>query len=417
MNQSETAVIAEQFSKSGYEIVPFGEEVDLCVINTCTVTEKTDYRCRQMIRRAKKVSPGATISVVGCYAQLNPEKIEKIDGVDFVLGSDRKFDLLEMVKNKTKENSPVVSTSDNDEFHYPLPGNFWNHRRAFLKIQDGCDNFCSYCRVPLARGKSRSDSVDHVINSARKLADRGHKEIVLTGVHIGMYGRDLNPKLNLVNIIQEIEKVPGIERIRLSSMEPLEVTEEILHWIADSEKACLHLHIPLQNGDDEILRKMKRNYDTKKYARVVRQVAKYLPGCCIGTDIIVGFPGETEEHFQNTKRFVEEQPFSYFHVFSYSKRSGTKAVSYPDHVHPDTIKKRSEILREIGAKKKRDYLKSFVGKELRVLWEEKTKQDWLQGWSDNYIRVRVRFDPDLINTLTLVRITKAYDDFVEGVIV
>ncbi|MCU0642973.1 MAG: tRNA (N(6)-L-threonylcarbamoyladenosine(37)-C(2))-methylthiotransferase MtaB [bacterium] len=417
LNQAETAILAEQFEQKGYQLKSFGEEVDICVINTCTVTGKSDYRCRQMIRKAKKISPDAQIAVVGCYAQLSPDKIEKIDGVDFILGSDKKFDLIEMIDGQNKINHPLFEASANDTFFSPSPGNFWDHTRAFLKIQDGCDSFCSYCTVPLARGRSRSDSLDHILTNANELVARGHQEIVLTGVHIGKYGKDFKPPQSLLDVLKALEKISDLKRIRLSSLEPLEIDRSLIQWIADSKKVCHHFHIPLQSGDDEILKQMNRNYSSSNYSDIVLQVKDLMPDCGLGTDVIVGFPGESQDHFENTVRLVERLPFTYLHVFSYSPRPGTKAFRLKDRVHPNEIKQRSEILRKVGKKKKQTFLQDLVGQKLQVLWEEKQKGSLMFGLTGNYARVRTQVVPELMNKICLAEISKAENDFVDGKII
>ncbi len=414
LNQSETAVLADQFNQQGYEILPFGEPVDICVINTCTVTEKTDYRCRQMIRRAKKINPEAQIAVVGCYAQLASEKIKEIDGVNYILGSDSKFGLLDRLNEQSNPAAPIIEYSGNKKFKNPQPGNFWNHTRAFAKIQDGCNNFCSYCAVPLARGKSRSDSIEHVVKTVSELVERGHKEIVLTGVHIGMYGRDLKPAKTLRGVLENIEKIPGVERIRLSSLEPTEIENDLLDWIACSTKTCHHFHIPLQNGDEEILKRMKRNYHVEYFEKIISNIKSRLPNCGLGTDVIVGFPGETNLNFQNTVKLIESLPFSYLHVFSYSKRPGTQAVEYQDHVNPKVIQERSEILRGVAKKKKRDFYQTQIKGNLRVLWEERDKGDYMYGWADNYVRVRAPLQKELLNRISQVQIVHTEAEYVEG---
>ena len=414
LNQSETAVLADQFNQRCYEILPFGESVDICVINTCTVTEKTDYRCRQMIRRAKKMNPRALIAVVGCYAQLNSEKIRKLDGVDYILGSDSKFELLDRLNKHSNSKAPVIEFSGNNKFKNPQPGNFLNHTRAFAKIQDGCNNLCSYCAVPLARGKSRSDSLEHVVKTVSELVARGHKEIVLTGVHIGMFGKDLRPAKTLLDVLVTIEKIPGLERIRLSSLEPTEIENDLLDWIVNSKKICHHFHIPLQNGDDYILKRMRRNYNVEYFEKVINNIKSRLPNSGLGTDVIVGFPGETDLNFQNMINLVKRLPFSYLHVFSYSKRPGTNAVEFENHVNPKVIKERSEILRDIAKKKKREFYLAQVEKKLRVLWEEKGKGSHMFGWADNYVRVRAPFQKELLNSTNQVQILYAESEYVEG---
>jgi len=414
LNQAETAILAEQFEQGGYQLVPFGQSSDICIINTCTVTAKSDYRCRQMIRKSKKISPSAKIAVVGCYAQLNPEKIKEIDGVDFILGSDRKFDLLKIFEEGDRKSKPLLLPSDNDLFLSPGAGDFWDHTRAFVKIQDGCDSFCSYCTVPLARGRSRSDDLNFIFKRTRELAERGHQEIVLTGVHIGRYGQDLTPPKSLLDVLKKLESIENLKRIRLSSLEPLEVNDDLLHWIGESEKICHHFHIPLQSGDDEILKQMNRNYDSKTIGRILEKIKSILPDCGLGTDVIVGFPGETVEHFQNTVRLVEETPFTYLHVFSFSPRPGTKAATFRNRVIPKEIKRRSEILRGIGRSKKYNFYKGLIDKNLKVLWEEKQRGDWMFGFSGNYARVRTKSNPEFMNKFGMVEIKAAEPDFVTG---
>lgn len=414
LNQAETAVMAEQFEEIGIKIVPFGEPADLCVINTCTVTGKTDYRCRQMIRRAKKDSPEAKIAVVGCYAQLRPEKISEIGGVDFIFGSDQKFSLVEYLTSSESKNIPITETSANRSFKNPAPGNFWDHTRAFLKIQDGCDNLCSYCTVPLARGKSRSDTPAHIVDMAKQLAHQGHKEIVITGVHIGRYGFDLSPKQNLLVLLQKLEEIETIERIRLSSLEPLEINNDLIQWIATSDKICHHLHIPLQSGDPDVLKRMNRNYTGDRFLEAVQKVHSSLPGSGLGTDVIVGFPGETEAQFQNSVEMVEKLPFTYLHVFSYSRRPGTRAFHFPNQVDAKEIKRRSEILRSIGRRKKKEFLKSHIGRTVRVLWEEKHTDRWMSGLTDTYVKVRAKTDARFINRITAARVERADEDFLFG---
>lgn len=414
LNQAETAALAEQFSRLGYEVIPFGEPADVCVINTCTVTGKSDYRCRQMIRQAKKISPAARIAVVGCYAQLSPEKIHAINGVDFILGSDRKFELADLIEDRLAGAPPVWRQSTHDAFVNPVPGNFWDHTRAFLKIQDGCDSSCAYCTVPLARGRSRSDSPEHVVQLARELVSRGHREIVLTGVHIGRYGKDLQPQQNLLALLRQLASIDPLPRIRLSSLEPLEVDDELIQWVASSPQVCHHFHIPLQSGDDEILSRMHRNYSTVEYRKVIDSLNHTLPNCGLGTDIIVGFPGETEAHFQNTYRLVEQLPFTYLHIFSFSPRPGTRAARLREQVDPTAVKLRRDRLRQLGRSKKLHFHQLQLGKTLRVLWETTTPDGWMVGLADNYVRVRAPLRQELLKSLTMVDIKQAEQDFVTG---
>ncbi|MFZ5515671.1 MAG: tRNA (N(6)-L-threonylcarbamoyladenosine(37)-C(2))-methylthiotransferase MtaB [Candidatus Zhuqueibacterota bacterium] len=414
LNQAETAILAEQCERIGCQVVPFGSAADLCVINTCTVTGKTDYRCRQMIRRAKKDSPDAAIAVVGCYAQLQSEKIKHIAGVDYILGSDTKFRLFEVLADGREYGSPVIAASENRLFQNPNPGNFWDHTRAFLKIQDGCDNACSYCTVPVARGRSRSDTLEHIVAFARELAARGHREIVLTGVHIGLYGRDVRPKQNLLTLLMALEHIAGIERIRLSSLEPLEISDELIQWVAESKKVCPHFHVPLQSGDDDVLKRMNRNYSGEQFARVVQAIKTQLPLAGLGSDVIVGFPGETEAQFQNSVSLIEQLPFTYLHVFSYSPRPGTKAADFPGRIDPRVTSARSELLRQLGKLKKRQFIQSQIGQRLTVLWEEKHVGQFMSGLTGSYIKVKANTIPELLNRITPVKIDRAHDDFAVG---
>lgn len=417
LNQAETAMLAEQFERGGFQLTPFGEPVDICVINTCTVTARSDYRCQQMIRKARKKSPAAQIAVVGCYAQLSPDKIQALEGVDYILGSDKKFDLLKICQGEDRNHGLLFKPSTNESYMSPGPGNFWDHTRAFLKIQDGCDNFCAYCIVPLARGKSRSDSIDHILKMAGELVARGHLEIILTGVHIGRYGRDLKPVTNLLELLRELESIPDLKRIRLSSVEPLEISPDLIEWVARSEKICHHFHIPLQSGDDAILSRMDRNYSSKAYNDIIQRLKNLIPDCGIGTDIMVGFPGENEQNFQTTLRVVEQLPFTYLHVFSFSPRPGTKAFGLPGRVPPQEIKRRSEKLRKIGKKKKNNFYQELIGQKLKVLWEEKAKGNLMFGFSDNYARVGSGIKRELMNKICLVEIVAAGQDFVVGEII
>ncbi len=414
LNQAETAILTEQFEQAGYQIVPFGEPVDICVINTCTVTGKTDYQCRQMIRRAKQQSPRARIAVVGCYAQLAPDRLRAIDGVDFILGSDTKFSLIDLLRQQPDAPAPHIEASKNERFIKPGPGKFYDHTRAFLKIQDGCDSRCSYCTVPLARGRSRSDLLPQIIASAHRLVENGHREIVLTGVHIGRYGKDLNPPVNLLDLLQQLERIEGLKRIRLSSLEPGEIDDELIQWIAHSEKICRHFHIPLQSGDDEILKRMNRDYSSQQFQHLIERITGQIPDCGLGTDVIVGFPGESEQQFLSTFRLIERLPFTYLHVFSYSARPGTPAAQFKPQIDPRVIRQRSESLRLLGRVKKQKFLDGLVGKKLRVLWEAKNGGELMFGWSDNYARVASPIELAHLNTLTEVEIIKAEPNWVLG---
>ncbi len=409
LNQAETSQLMNELHANGFEIVPFGDGCDLCVINTCVVTGRTEQKCRHIIRKAKASSPNAKIAVVGCYSQIFPSKLREIDGIQWILGSDEKFDLLRYLNDDAAE-----ALSQHDRFRGASTGEIHHQTRAFLKIQDGCDNQCSYCIVPLARGRSRSQNLKTIIDDIRKLNLSGYQEIVLTGVHIGAYGNDLLPQEKLLTLLKKIEKIPDIGRIRLSSLEPMEIGQELIDWIAGSSKICKHFHIPLQSGDDEILKRMRRNYRTSDYLHVIENIIDKIPDAGLGTDVIVGFPGETENHFNHTHQFVRDLPFSYLHVFSFSPRNGTEAFRFMDRVEPQTKKQRSKILLELGKQKKTTFYGKFIGKKCDVLFENREINGWMYGFSDNYIRVKVTNRTDLYNRIVRTEINDVQRDISVG---
>ncbi len=405
LNFAETSTIGEEFKKHGFEIVEFGEPSDVCVINTCSVTENADRDCRRAVKKALKISPNAFIIVTGCYAQLRPDEIAQIEGVDLILGSNEKFKIFDYVGDFQKNYhaqifiSPIVDT---DEFHIASSTPASDRTRAFLKIQDGCDYNCSYCTIPLARGGSRSPKIDIIVERAKVLAQLGYKEIVLSGVNVGDYGRKIGT--NLFELVKSLEKIDGIERIRTSSIEPNLLNEEMIDYFINSEKICNHFHIPLQSGSDEILRKMRRRYNTKLYRSKVECIKEKDPDACIGADVIVGFPGEDEKHFEMTYNFINDLPISYLHVFTYSERPNTDAVNLPDKVPMDERHKRSEMLRNLGLKKKVAFYRQMVGKILDVLWEGEVKDGMMFGFTNNYVKVKARYEPSLVNEITSVKI-------------
>jgi threonylcarbamoyladenosine tRNA methylthiotransferase MtaB len=397
VNQCESAWIAEAMAARGMTLVPFEAEADCYIVNTCTVTGRTDDQSRRLIRRAIRRNPAAAVLATGCYAQRAPEEIARIPGVRIVAGNAEKSclpDLLEELA-KGKETVPQVHVGDirSEERFSPLgaaviPG----HTRAFLKIQDGCDAFCSYCIVPRARGRSRSLRPAEVEEGIVSLAGRGCREVVLSGIHLGVYGRDLVPAADLTTMIRRIVKERPIERLRLSSIEPREVTGELLSLIGSSGIVCRHLHIPLQSGDDKILAAMNRDYDTAFFRDLIRNILATIPGIAIGIDVMVGFPGETEAAFANTLRLVEELPFAYLHVFPFSRRPGTPAAAMPGQVPEADKKRRVECLRIVGAEKRRTFAEKFIGAPLAVLIEGRKDKStgFLIGFSDNYIPVACR---------------------------
>lgn len=410
-------MLAQDFIDKGYKVVKFGEHADVCVVNTCTVTGKTDYQCRQALRKAAKTVPGALIVAVGCYSQLFSEDLANIQGVDLVLGSNNKFDLLQRIEEIADQKSTAVFVNHNQEkFVAPNSGQFVERTRAFLKIQDGCNSFCTYCAVPLARGPSRSASIKDVVNRAQLLVDQGYKEIVLTGVHIGRFGEGNENSTNLSNLLRNLEKVKGLQRIRLSSLDPQEVTDELIEVAASSSKICHHFHIPLQSGDNEILRSMKRGYTTSEFSALIEKLDKTIPNAGFGTDIIVGFPGETPAQFRNTFDIVRNLPFSNLHVFKYSRRPNTEAAKLYDNVTNPEKKDRSQKLREVGQIKKNEFYKRQIGHKLRVLFENR-HNGFMTGWADNYIRVAVPFKKVHANELYTVRINRAKENLAIGSII
>jgi threonylcarbamoyladenosine tRNA methylthiotransferase MtaB len=405
LNFAETSTISEEFKKRGFEIVEFGEPADVCVINTCSVTENADRDCRRIVRKALKVSPNAFIIVTGCYAQLRPDEIAKIEGVDLILGSNEKFKIFDFVGDFHKNYHAqifVSSISEISEFHIASSTPTSDRTRAFLKVQDGCDYNCSYCTIPLARGESRSPEVNIILEKAKTLAQLGYKEIVLSGVNVGDYGRKIGT--NLFELVKELEKIDGIERIRISSIEPNLLTEEMIDYFISSEKICNHFHIPLQSGSDEILRKMRRRYNSELYRRRIEYIKSKDPDACIGADVIVGFPGESEKHFETTYNFISDLPISYLHVFTYSERPNTDAVNLPGKVPIEERHKRSEMLRNLGLRKKMAFYRQMVGKEFDVLWESEVKDGKMFGYTRNYVKVGVPYNPSLVNKIVPVKV-------------
>ena len=393
------------------------EPADVCLINTCTVTQKAESRCRNMIRRVIRISPNAFFIVAGCYAEMDADKLKKIDGIDLILGSDAKFSLFEHLDGLRKKSSPEVhldSSNDCPKFLSPSSGHFFEHTRAFLKIQDGCDAFCSYCIVPYVRGRIRSGIPENICQQARELVDKGHREIVLTGAHIGCYGKDQTPPVNLVDLLIQLEKIDGLDRIRLSSIEPIEVTTRLIELMAYSKKICPHLHIPLQSGDPDILRAMNRHYSPKEYKMLIESATEKIPNIAIGTDVMVGFPGETQQQAENTFNLVQSLPVSYLHIFSYSVRKGTAAERLPARVTNDIKKLRSQRLQRLGKEKKIAFQRRFIGKILNVLFEQIDSDHAVTGLSENYIRVRICSDDLLTNQIKPVMIEKADGECVWG---
>lgn len=411
LNFAETSTIARSFEEEGYIRVDFDDPADIYVINTCSVTENADKQFKQIVRKALKTNPKAFLAAVGCYAQLKPEELASVDGVDLVLGAKEKFNITQYIDDLTKNNEGVVHSCEIAETDFYVGSySIGDRTRAFLKVQDGCDYKCTYCTIPMARGISRSDTIENILSNAKKISDKGIKEIVLTGVNIGDYGKgefgNKKHEHTFLELVQALDKVEGIERLRISSIEPNLIKDETIDFIAQSNSFVPHFHIPLQSGSNEILKKMKRRYLRELYVSRVAKIREVMPDACIGVDVIVGFPGETDEHFLETYYFLNDLDISYLHVFTYSERDNTEAVLM-DGVVPDEVRaKRSKMLRGLSAKKRNAFYESQLGKEKTVLFESDNKQGYIHGFTENYVKVKAPWDPALVNTLHKVKLTK-----------
>ena len=410
LNFAETSTIARQLKNAGFSKVEIEDGADVVVINTCSVTENADRECKSIVRKAQLSNPNAFIAIIGCYAQLKPDEIALIPGVDLVLGATEKFNLPFYLQNAEKKSvAEIHSCEIVDATQYISAYSFGDRTRAFLKVQDGCDYSCSYCTIPLARGKSRSASLDQVLKNVSEIVEKGVKEIVLTGVNIGDYGiintNDSKRESDFFNLIKKLDKVEGIERFRISSIEPNLLTDEIITFTAQSQKFVPHFHIPLQSGSDKILGLMKRRYKRNLYVERVNQIKNVMPQACIGVDVIVGFPGETENDFLETYNFLNSLDISYLHVFTYSERENTDAASMSGSVPISERKRRNKMLRILSEKKRNYFYGKYIGNEFDVLFEEENKKNEIYGFTDNYIRVSVPFDSSLINSVSKVRLT------------
>ncbi|MCK5367423.1 MAG: tRNA (N(6)-L-threonylcarbamoyladenosine(37)-C(2))-methylthiotransferase MtaB [Cyclobacteriaceae bacterium] len=408
LNFSETSSIIRMFQQRGYQKVEFHDSPDIIVINTCSVTDNADKKCRQVVKEAKKVSENPFIIIIGCYAQLKPKEIAEIPGVDAVLGASEKFSLLELLDGFEKHPKTLVYAQDITEATIFNNAYSLNDRtRTFLKVQDGCDYSCSFCTIPLARGKSRSDTIENVLDSAKTIAQNDVKEIVLTGVNTGDFGiRNGKREEKFIDLIKELDHINGIDRIRISSIEPNLLNREIIEFVASSNKFAHHFHIPLQSGSNKILKAMQRRYLRELYVERVNLIRQTIPDCCIGVDVIVGFPGENEKDFLETYNFLNELDISYLHVFTYSERPDTLAINMEQVVSPQERSKRSKMLRSLSVKKRRFFYEKFVGKTMEVLFEKDVEGGKIHGFTDNYIRVAVDFFPDYINQLKDVKLTE-----------
>ena len=404
LNQAETAIIAKSFVDSGYKIIDFGQPADITVINTCTVTEQADAKCRQVVRKALRHSPDTYVAIVGCYAQMAVDTIREIPGVDLIIGNENKLQITEYLDGLEKQDKPKVVHStriSREDFTINSYGLYNNATRANLKLQDGCNFVCSFCIIPTARGPARSRKLDDILLEANQLVDLGHKELVLTGVNVGTYNFEGN---TILQVLQALEKINDLRRIRISSIEPTTIADELVQMMADSEKMCKHLHIPLQSGNDKILELMRRKHSTKAFAEFIDYVQKMVPDIVIGTDIMVGFPSESEASFIDTKKFLADLPISYYHVFTYSDRKGTRSYKMPDKVPHEVKKKRTNLLIEQGQRKKRAFHEKYVNKTLPVLFEQKNKYGYWTGYTSNYIQVTAASEQDLHNQIHSVKL-------------
>jgi threonylcarbamoyladenosine tRNA methylthiotransferase MtaB len=412
LNFSETSTIARQFEAQGYSRVEFEDVPDVVVINTCSVTENADKKCKQIVKQAKKNAPNSFVIIVGCYAQLKPQDIAQMEGVDAVLGAAEKFRLFEVLNDFSKKETVQVCASEISHANtFTSSYSLGDRTRTFLKVQDGCDYNCSFCTIPLARGKSRSDTVENVVRAAEKIAQTEVKEIVLTGVNTGDFGIiDGNRTTDFLTLIRALDQVEGIERFRISSIEPNLLSDEIIEFVAHSKRFVPHFHIPLQSGSDTILRLMRRRYKTDLYASRIAKIKSLMPDACIGVDVIVGFPAETEQEFLETYEFLNNLPISYLHVFTYSERANTKAAEMKQPVPQAIRNQRSKQLHILSDKKRNAFYLSQVGKVKTVLWEHEIKDDKVFGFTENYLRLSAPYQPLLPNSLQAVQVGELLAD-------
>jgi len=412
LNYSETSTIGRQFSEAGFEVVDFSAGADVYIINTCSVTENADKKCRKIVKEALKHAPSAYITIVGCYAQLKPEEISNIEGVDMVLGAAEKFRIVEFITDFTKNPKTIIYNSLIAETNQFIASySFGDRTRTFLKVQDGCDYSCTFCTIPLARGKSRSDTIESVIKQAKEIAVSGVKEIVLTGVNIGDFGlRNGNREDKFFDLIKALDDVQGINRIRISSIEPNLLTNEIIEFVAQSKRFVPHFHIPLQSGSDKILGLMRRRYRRELYVERVNTIKQLMPDACIGVDVIVGFPGETREDFIDTYNFINDLNISYLHVFTYSERENTPAIEMEGIVPGSQRADRSKMLHILSEKKRRAFYETQLGKDAEVLFEADHKEGFMHGFTANYVKVKVKYDPILVNDLKVIKLDVVLPD-------
>ena len=415
LNFSETSTIARNFNNEGFDRVDFSDKADIYVINTCSVTENADKRFKTIVKQAQKVNPNAFVAAIGCYAQLKPSELADIDGVDLVLGATEKFKITDYINDLSKNDFGEVHSCEIEEADFYVGSySIGDRTRAFLKVQDGCDYKCTYCTIPLARGISRSDTMENVINNAKEISAQNIKEIVLTGVNIGDYGKgefgNKRHEHTFLDLVRSLDQVDGIERLRISSIEPNLLKNETIDLVASSRAFVPHFHIPLQSGSNTILKLMKRRYLRELYQDRVNVIKSKMPHACIGVDVIVGFPGETDEHFLETYEFLTALEISYLHVFTYSERDNTEAAEIKGVVSPKQRQKRSKMLRGLSAKKRRAFYESQLNTIRVVLFENENKSGYIQGFTENYVKVKTPWNPDLCNTIHDVKLLKIDED-------
>ncbi|MBC7408830.1 MAG: tRNA (N(6)-L-threonylcarbamoyladenosine(37)-C(2))-methylthiotransferase MtaB [Arcicella sp.] len=407
LNYSETSTIARMFESKGYEKVEFNQNPDIFIINTCSVTENADKKCKKIVREANKINPDGYVAIIGCYAQLKPQEIADIEGIDAVLGAAEKFQLIDLldgfVKEPSQKTAKIFNQNIEEAIDYHTSYSLNDRTRTFLKVQDGCDYPCAYCTIPLARGASRSDTIKNVVKAAQEIAESGVKEIVLTGVNIGDFGLISGKREEtFLDLVKALDEVEGIERFRISSIEPNLLTDETIEFVSQSQRFVPHFHIPLQSGSNKVLSLMKRRYKRELYVDRVRKIKELMPHCCIGVDVIVGHAGENDEDFLETYNFLNELDLSYLHVFTYSERENTTALLIKPVVPSHKRSERSKMLHILSDKKRRYFYEQQIGKDFTVLFEEDIENGMMQGFTENYVRVTAKYDPLLINETKLV---------------
>lgn len=415
LNFSETSTIARDFQNEGFERVDFEETADIYVINTCSVTENADKQFKQIVKKAMKLNDKAFVAAVGCYAQLKPEELAAVDGVDLVLGATEKFKITDYINDLSKNDMGEIHSCEIEEADFYVGSySIGDRTRAFLKVQDGCDYKCTYCTIPLARGISRSDALANVLKNASEISQQGIKEIVLTGVNIGDYGKgefgNKKHEHTFLDLVKALDEVEGIERLRISSIEPNLLKNETIEFVSQSRTFVPHFHIPLQSGSNDILKKMKRRYMRELYVDRVTKIREVMPHACIGVDVIVGFPGETDEHFIETYHFLNDLDISYLHVFTFSERDNTEAAEMDGVVPMNVRSKRSKMLRGLSVKKRRAFYESQIGTNRTVLFEGENKEGYIHGFTENYVKVKTPWNPELVNTLHEINLTKIDED-------